>query len=120
MNLLFCAAPPDVNAFLTAFAPFQPIVPDVPNYTACTNNNECATVKATHTINKKMWVVIVTMNTALANIFLNALSSQVRASFLQQRLCEPNIVFVNMFVWFVDQYAALGLLANLKETREIK
>ena len=108
MKLLFCAAPPDVYAFLTAeaypatFVPFLPTVPDVPNYTACTNNNECATVKATHTINKKMWVVIVTMNTALANIFLNALSSQVRASFLQQR--KPDIVFINMFVWFVNRY----------------
>ncbi len=43
MNLLFCAAPPDVYAFLNAeaypaaFAPFPPIVPDVPKYTACTN-----------------------------------------------------------------------------------
>jgi hypothetical protein len=59
MNLLFCAAPPEVYAFLTAeaypaaFAPFPPIVPDVPNYTACTNNNERTTVKATHVINKK-------------------------------------------------------------------
>jgi hypothetical protein len=53
-------------------------------------------------INKKTWADNVTMNTALANIFLEALSLQVRASFLQWHLCEPNIVFVNMFMWFVD------------------
>jgi hypothetical protein len=59
MNLLFCAAPPEVHAFLTAeaysaaFAPFSPIVPDVPNYTACTNKNEQVSVKATHAIDKK-------------------------------------------------------------------
>jgi hypothetical protein len=29
---------------------------------------------------------------------------QVHASFLQQRLCKTNIVFVDMFVWFADHY----------------
>jgi hypothetical protein len=80
MNLLFCAAPPDMYAFLTAkaypatFALFLPIVPDVPNYTACTNDNKRTTVKATHAIDKKTREDIVTMNTALADIFLEALS----------------------------------------------
>jgi hypothetical protein len=99
MNLLFCAAPPDVYAFLTAeaypaaFALFPPIVPDVPNYTACTNNNKCATVKVTHTIDKKMRADIITMNTALANVFLEALSLQVSASFLQRRLLQTKHCF---------------------------
>jgi hypothetical protein len=44
------------------------------------------------------------MNTALANVFLEAMSSQVRASFQQRRLCKPNIIFVNLFLWFVNQY----------------
>ncbi len=76
-------------AFLTAEAypaacvPFPPIVPDVTDYTACTNNNKRATVKATHAIDKKTRADIVTMNTALANVFLKALSSQVRTSFLK-------------------------------------
>ena len=54
MNLLICAAPCNVYAFLTteaypnAFAPFLPQVPNVPNYTACISNNDCATVRATH------------------------------------------------------------------------
>ncbi len=58
-NRLFCAAPPDVYAFLTAeayaaaFAPFQPIALDMPNYTECTNDNKHATVKAMHAIDKK-------------------------------------------------------------------
>jgi hypothetical protein len=74
MNLLFCAAPPDVYVFLTveaypaAFAPFPPIMPDVPDYTECTNNNKCATVKAMHTIDKKMRADIVTMSTALVDV----------------------------------------------------
>jgi hypothetical protein len=110
MNLLFCTAPPDVNAFLTAGAypaacvPFPTIVPNVPNYTECTNDTEHTTVKATHAIDKKTQLDIVTMNTALADIFLEALSLQVCASFLQRCLCEPNIIFIDMFVWFVDHY----------------
>ncbi len=110
MNLLFCAAPPDVYAFLTAeaypaaFAHFLPIVPDVPNYTACTNENKRATVKAMHRIDKKTRVDILTMNTALANVFLEALSLQVRTSFQQWQLCKLNIVFINMIVWFIFHY----------------
>jgi hypothetical protein len=110
MNLLFCAAPPDAYAFLTAeaypaaFAPFLPIMPDVPNYTECTNNNKRATVKATLPIDKKTRADIVTMNTALTNVYLEALSSQVHASILQRRLCKPDIVFVDMHVWYVDLY----------------
>ena len=54
MNLLFCAPSQDVYAFLTTeayldtFAPFLPKVANVPNYTACTNDNDRATAKATH------------------------------------------------------------------------
>jgi hypothetical protein len=110
MNLLFWAASPDVYAFLTpeaypaAFASFSPIVPDVPDYTECTNDNKHATVKATHTINKKTRADIATINTALANVFLKALSLQVHASFLQRHLCKPSIAFVDMSMWFVNHY----------------
>ena len=78
-------------------------MPDVPDYTACTNANKRATVKAMHPVDKKTRVDIVTMNTALAKVCLKALSLQVHTSFLQQHLCKLNIVLVNMFVWFVVQ-----------------
>jgi hypothetical protein len=54
MNLLFCAAPCNVYAFLTmeaypdAFAPFSPEVPDVLGYTACIDDNDRSTVCAMH------------------------------------------------------------------------
>ncbi len=76
----------------------------MPNYTACVDDNDPATVRETHTQNKKTQADIVTMNSALADIFLEAMSSQVRASFLQRCLREPNIVFINLFLWFVNQY----------------
>ncbi len=87
-----------------AFAPFPPKVPNVPNYTACIDNNNCATVCAMHVCDKKTQADIITMNTALADIFLEAMSSQVRAFFQQRHLCEPNIVFINLFLYFVNQY----------------
>jgi hypothetical protein len=111
MNLLFCAAPHDVYAFLTteaypdAFAPFPPKVPDMPDYTMCINDNDCTMVRATHAQDKKTRADIITMNTALANVFLKAISSQVRTSFQQRHLQEPNIVFVNLLLWFVNQYS---------------
>ncbi len=111
MNLLFCAAPCNVYTFLTTeaypntFIPFPPVVPDVPNCIACIDNNSRAMFFATHVRDKKMQADIVTMNTALADIFLEAMLSQVHASFQQWCLREPNILFVDLFLWFVNQYS---------------
>jgi hypothetical protein len=63
-----------------------------------------AMVRATHTQDKKTQADIVTINTALADIFLEAMSTQVRTSFQQRHLCKPNIIFVDLFLWFVNQY----------------
>jgi hypothetical protein len=76
----------------------------MPDYTACVDYNGRATVRATHARDEKMQADIVTMNTALANVFLDAMSSQVCASFQQRCLCKPNIVFIDLFLWFVNQY----------------
>jgi hypothetical protein len=38
------------------------------------------------------------MNTALADVFLEAMSSQVHAFFQQWHLPKPNIVFVDLFL----------------------
>jgi hypothetical protein len=47
------------------------------------------------------------MNTALTDVFLKAMLVQVRTSFQQRRLRKPNIVFVNLFLWFVKQYSTM-------------
>ncbi len=111
MNLLFCAAPCNVYPFLTteaypdAFAPFPPEVPGMPDYATCVNDNNRATVCAAHARDKKTQADIITMNTALTNVFLEDMLSQVCASFQQRRLHEPNIVFVDLFFWCINQYA---------------
>ncbi len=77
--------------------------PTCPN-TACVDDNKRTMVRATHARNKKMQADIVTMNSVLAKVFLKAMLSQVRASSQQRRLRKPNIVFVDLFLWFVNQY----------------
>ena len=51
MNLLFCGCPQKIYPFFTSetypyngYAPIPPILPDVPAYDTCNNENECATV----------------------------------------------------------------------------
>ncbi len=110
MNLLFCAAPKDAyalvttKAYPTTFAPFPPLILDVPDFSTCRDENKCATVRAKHTLNKKTSADIIPMNIALTDIFLDCLSSQVHTSFQQRCLNQPNIVFVEMFIWFVHHY----------------
>ena len=112
INLLFCACPRSIYPFFTAeaypdaaYAPIPLIVPDVPDYTACTNKNERATVKARHAINATTRADIITMNAALVDIFLTLLPAGVSASFEQIRLQRPNIIFTELMDWFVEKYS---------------
>ncbi len=108
MNLLFYACPRSIYPFFTAeaypdatYAPIPLVVPDVPDYSACTNKNERATVKARHAILATTRADIITMNAALVDVFLCLLSSGVRASFEQMRLQIPNIIFTELIDWFI-------------------
>ncbi len=58
-----------------AFAPFPLLVPDVPDFSECTDENERATVHAKQALDKKTRAIIITMDIALTNIFLNCLLS---------------------------------------------
>ena len=113
MNLLFCACPPPIYDFFTAdaypeaFAPIPPAVDEVPDYTNCSNKNDRATTRAKHALNRKTRADIITMNAALTDVFLDAVSVGVRVAFQQRRLREPNIVFVDMFEWFAQHYGTM-------------
>jgi hypothetical protein len=58
MNMLFCAAAPDLYAFFTNEAypkdyfPFPKVVAEVPDFTNCTNDNQRETLKSTHALEK--------------------------------------------------------------------
>jgi hypothetical protein len=113
INLLFCSCPRNVYSFFTAdlyptdFAPFLPVIDEVPDYTGCIDDNDHALKHAKHALYKKTRAHIVFMNAALTNVFLDVLSSQVHASFQQHRLCKPNIVFVDTLEWFVGHYGKM-------------
>ena len=113
MNLLFCVCPRPIYGFFTAdaypdaFTPIPPVVDEVPDYTNCTDKNDHATIRAKHALNKKTRADIITMNAALTDVFLDTVSVRVRAAFQQRRLCEPKIVFVDMFKWFTKHYSTM-------------
>ena len=110
MNLLFCACPRPIYGFFTAdaypdtFAPILPIVDEEPDYASCTGKNDRTTTRARHAFDKKTRAEIITMNAALTHVFLNAVLVGVHAAFLQRRLCEPNIVFIDVFEQFAQHY----------------
>jgi hypothetical protein len=84
--------------------PLPPVIDKVPDYTGCVDDNDRALKCAKHALNKKTKADIVTMIAAFPDVFLNASSSKVRASFQQHCLRKLNFVFVDMFEWFVGHY----------------
>ena len=110
MNLLFFACPRFIYGFFAAdaypdaLAPIPPAVENVTDYTNCSNKNDRATTCAKHALNRKTGADIITMNAALADVFLDAVLVGVRAAFQQRCLRKPNIVFVPMFKWLVQHY----------------
>jgi hypothetical protein len=80
MNMLFCAASPCLYSFFTSEAytlqvifPFPNKLYAVPDFSACTTENEHKTlkVKAMNAGDQKTRADIITMNAALSNIFVN-------------------------------------------------
>jgi hypothetical protein len=61
----------------------------MPDYTACTNKNERATVKAHHDILSMTRADIITMNVVLVNVFLSLLSFGVCTSYQQRCSNSP-------------------------------
>ena len=116
MNLLFCACPRLIYGFFTeglypdAFAPIPPVVDKVPDYTSYTNKNDRATTCAKYALNKKTRADIITMNAALTDVFLDAVSVGFHTTFQQWRLRKPNMVFVDMFKWFAQHYGMTGII----------
>ncbi len=76
MNMLFCAASPGLYSFFTtkiypaSFFPFPVEVDAIPDYSACTTDNERETLKATNPHDRKTRADIVTMNAALSDVSL--------------------------------------------------
>jgi hypothetical protein len=78
MNLLYVAVDPGLythysagEAYPVADYPFPVDINEVPNFSACNNDNDCMTAKITHAILLKTRNDTVNMNAALINTLLS-------------------------------------------------
>jgi hypothetical protein len=109
--MLFCAASPGLHSFFTmeaypaSFFPFPPKVDAVPDFSTCTSDNECETLKATNARNQKTRADIITMNAALSDVFLANLPKAIHKMYKPICMKQPNTVFLHMFDWFINKYS---------------
>jgi hypothetical protein len=110
MNMLFCAAVPDLYAFFTkeaypkTFFPVLKEVEEVPDFNNCTDDNQREMLKLTHTLAKKTKADIVTMNATLSDMFLVNLPNLIRDGYDPICMGLPNTAFLHMFDWFIKKY----------------
>ncbi len=110
MNMLFCAASPGLYSFFitkaypASFFPFPVEVDAILDFSTCTTDNECKTLKTTNARDRKMRADIVTMNAALSDVFLANLPKAIRETYEPIRMKQPNTVFLHMFDWFITKY----------------
>jgi hypothetical protein len=84
--------------------PFPDDVDEVPDSTACNNDNDCAAAKITHVIPLKTLNNVVNMNAALINTPLGLIPNAFKLLYEQERMMDPNTVFRQCFDWFVTKY----------------
>jgi hypothetical protein len=77
----------------------------VPNYSGCTDTNDCTKVKVTHGMTLKQCNDVIKMNSALINAFLDLVLVAFKQSYKQIRMENPNSVFCKMFAWFMAEYS---------------
>ncbi len=111
MNLLYVTVDPTLythflsgEAYPTNQYPFPNYIDEVPNFTSCNNDNDCAAAKITHAIALKMWNNVVNMNTALINALLSLIQMAFKILYEQEWMMDPNAVFHQCFDWFVVKY----------------
>jgi hypothetical protein len=112
MNLLYVAIDPtlyghysDGKAYPNADYPFPLEVADVPNYSGCTDANDCTNIKVTHGMALKQRNNIINMNSALNNAFLDLIPVAFKQSYEQIQMENPNFVFCKIIAWFVAKYS---------------
>jgi hypothetical protein len=110
MNMLFCAAVPDLYACFTkeaypkTFFLFPKEVEEVPDFNNCTDDNQRETLKSTHALAKKTRADIVTMNATLLDVFLANLPKLICDGYNPIRMGSSITVFLHMFDWFIKKY----------------
>ncbi len=65
----------------------------MPDFSACTNDNDRATAKITHAILLKTRNDVINMNTVLIDTILSLIPSAFKILYEQERMMDPNAVF---------------------------
>ena len=111
MNLLCVAVDPNLylhysagEAYPNNSYPFPADLDEVPDFSACTTDNDCVSAKITHAILLKTRNDIINMNAALINTLLNLIPSAFKILYEQERMMNPNAVFRQCFNWLIAKY----------------
>jgi hypothetical protein len=111
MILLYVAINPTLyghysgsKAYPNADYPFPLEVADVPNYSGCTDTNDCTNFKVTYGMAHKQCNDIINMNSALIDAFLYLVLVAFKQSYKQIQIENPNFIFCKMFAWFMAKY----------------
>jgi hypothetical protein len=111
INLLYVVVDPGLHThysagevYLANDYPFPDKVDEVPNFSACNNDNNCAAAKITHAILLKTRNYVVNMNAALIDTLLGLIPAAFKLLYEQERMMDPNAVFRQCFDWFVTKY----------------
>jgi hypothetical protein len=92
------------KAYPDADYPFPLIVEDVPNYSGCTDTNNCTNANVTRGMALKQRNNVINMNSTLIDALLNLVPLVIKQSCKQVQIENPNFVFCRMFAWFVMKY----------------
>jgi hypothetical protein len=111
MNLHYVAVDPGLythysagEVYPTNDYPFPTDVDEVPNFSACNNDNDRVTAKKAHAILLKTRNDVVNMNAALIDTLLSLIPMAFKLLYEQERMMDPDAVFRQCFDWFVTKY----------------
>ncbi len=111
MNLLYVTVNPGLYTHYSAGEaypahdyPFPDDINEVPDFSACNNDNDRAAAKITHAILLKTCNNIINMNATLIDTLLGLIPTAFKLLYEQERMMDPNAVFRQCFDWFVTKY----------------
>jgi hypothetical protein len=111
MNLLYVAVDPNLylhysagETYPNASSPFPADVDEVPDFSACTTDNNRAAAKISHAILLKTCNDVINMNAARIDTLLGLIPLAFKNLYEQERMMDPNAVFHQCFNWFVAKY----------------
>ena len=92
------------KAYPSTSYPFSRDGDEVPDFTACINNNELAIAKITHAILLKTCNDIVSMNVVLIDTLFSLIPMAFTLLYKQEWMMDLNAVVHQCFDWFVNIY----------------